>query len=97
MALATEEEGNVDGIFYIGGHPTLSKAVDGSSFPTSGMNHRSFVGRLGEFHINGRLMDPRRAAFVGDAVGGYGIGTWASCCTHVYLIQSYCNLFATKN
>ncbi|VDN10153.1 unnamed protein product [Dibothriocephalus latus] len=38
-----------------------------------GMTLDSFIGCLDEIYLNGKLLDPRREKFVGDAVDGYGV------------------------
>ncbi len=56
---------------FIGGHPSLALL---GSFPIPGAAENSFLGCLGDIHINGKLCDPRKMAFVGDVLDGYGIG-----------------------
>uniref|UniRef100_A0A5K3FLA5 EGF-like domain-containing protein n=1 Tax=Mesocestoides corti TaxID=53468 RepID=A0A5K3FLA5_MESCO len=55
---------------YIGGHPSLLLR---NQFPLVEGAANNLIGCLGDIHFNGELVDPRRGAFVGDAIDGYGI------------------------
>ncbi|VDL97703.1 unnamed protein product [Schistocephalus solidus] len=55
---------------FIGGHPAIAK---GQPHQLPIMAQDSFLGCLDEIYLNGRLLDPRREKFVGDAIDGCGV------------------------
>ncbi|VDD83558.1 unnamed protein product [Mesocestoides corti] len=59
---------------YIGGHPSLLLR---NQFPLVEGAANNLIGCLGDIHFNGELVDPRRGAFVGDAIDGYGIARFS--------------------
>ncbi|KAF6770223.1 hypothetical protein AHF37_10727, partial [Paragonimus kellicotti] len=58
---------------YIGGHSSLRSLRE-----KDGRVQNNYLGCVQRIRINGRLIDPRRKPFVGDAVEGYGIADCSS-------------------
>ncbi|KAA3671855.1 uncharacterized protein DEA37_0002230, partial [Paragonimus westermani] len=54
---------------YLGGHSSFHSLREKDS-----RVENNYLGCIQRIRINGRLIDPRRKPFVGDAVEGYGIG-----------------------
>ncbi|KAA3676310.1 uncharacterized protein DEA37_0009639 [Paragonimus westermani] len=56
---------------YLGGHSSFHSLREKDS-----RVENNYLGCIQRIRINGRLIDPRRKPFVGDAVEGYGIDTF---------------------
>ncbi|CAH8870223.1 unnamed protein product [Trichobilharzia szidati] len=62
---------------YFGGHPALIETEGPVNFLGNSFEY-SYSGCIQNIRINGVYMDPRRKAFFGDAVDGYGISNCGS-------------------